>query len=211
MMCRVVGVADRRADVHAETLGVAMQLTNFLRDIAEDWRRGRVYLEDLERFGYDEEDLERCRGRAVRRANAVRDPAHAKTVQARRRGDGLHPARAKVPGDASRANSPLFWTESRLRATTSSRDGPRPPGSGRSGSRPRAPCGTRGDPRRSSSHPPGRRCIRALRDVIAAQTDAGRPAALIESGGGRAPRSRGNRPSESEAAGANSRGGDSER
>jgi phytoene synthase len=61
MMCRVVGVADRRADVHAETLGVAMQLTNFLRDIGEDWRRGRVYipLEDLERFGYDEADLGR--------------------------------------------------------------------------------------------------------------------------------------------------------
>ncbi|HEV8223958.1 MAG TPA: phytoene/squalene synthase family protein, partial [Rubrobacteraceae bacterium] len=49
MMCRVVGVVDRRADLHAETLGVAMQLTNFLRDIGEDWRRGRVYvpLEDL--------------------------------------------------------------------------------------------------------------------------------------------------------------------
>jgi phytoene synthase len=30
-----------------------------LRDVAEDWRRGRVYipLEDLERFGYGEEDL----------------------------------------------------------------------------------------------------------------------------------------------------------
>jgi phytoene synthase len=59
MMCRTIGVADERADVHAETLGVAMQLTNFLRDIGEDWRRGRVYvpLEDLERFGYDEEEL----------------------------------------------------------------------------------------------------------------------------------------------------------
>src|SRR3712207_9258204 len=59
MMCRVVGVTDRRADVHAETLGVAMQLSNFLRDVGEDWRRGRVYLplEDLERFGYTEQDL----------------------------------------------------------------------------------------------------------------------------------------------------------
>ena len=59
MMCRVVGAADRRADPHAESLGVAMQLSNFLRDVAEDWRRGRVYLplEDLERFGYREGDL----------------------------------------------------------------------------------------------------------------------------------------------------------
>ena len=59
MMCRVVGVTDERAEEHAETLGVAMQLSNFLRDVREDWDRGRVYLplEDLERFGYSEEDL----------------------------------------------------------------------------------------------------------------------------------------------------------
>ena len=59
MMCRVVGAVDGEADPHAEALGVAMQLSNFLRDIGEDWRRGRVYLplEDLKRFGYTEEDL----------------------------------------------------------------------------------------------------------------------------------------------------------
>ena len=59
MMCRVVGVVDERAEEHAEALGVAMQLSNFLRDVREDWVRGRVYLplEDLERFGYSEEDL----------------------------------------------------------------------------------------------------------------------------------------------------------
>jgi phytoene synthase len=37
----------------ADDLGVAMQLTNILRDIREDYENGRVYLpgEDLERFG----------------------------------------------------------------------------------------------------------------------------------------------------------------
>jgi 15-cis-phytoene synthase len=37
----------------ADELGVAMQLTNILRDIREDYARGRVYLpaEDLDRFG----------------------------------------------------------------------------------------------------------------------------------------------------------------
>ena len=61
MMCRVVGVADEAANPHAEALGIAMQLTNFLRDVREDWARGRVYLplEDLERFGYAEEELGR--------------------------------------------------------------------------------------------------------------------------------------------------------
>jgi 15-cis-phytoene synthase len=59
MMCRVVGAADEKAAAHAEALGVAMQLSNFLRDMKEDWGRGRVYLplEDLARFDYTEEDL----------------------------------------------------------------------------------------------------------------------------------------------------------
>lgn len=59
MMCRVAGVRNARATKPAEALGVAMQLTNFLRDIREDWRRGRIYLplEDLDRFEYGEEDL----------------------------------------------------------------------------------------------------------------------------------------------------------
>ncbi|TCJ15305.1 phytoene/squalene synthase family protein [Rubrobacter taiwanensis] len=59
MMCRVMGVKSEAALPHAEALGVAMQLTNFLRDIREDWERGRVYLplEDMKRFGYTEEDL----------------------------------------------------------------------------------------------------------------------------------------------------------
>ena len=40
-------------------LGVALQLTNILRDVGEDLRRGRIYLplEDLRRFDYTEDDL----------------------------------------------------------------------------------------------------------------------------------------------------------
>ena len=40
-------------------LGIANQLTNILRDVGEDRGRGRIYLpqEDLQRFGYSEEDL----------------------------------------------------------------------------------------------------------------------------------------------------------
>jgi phytoene synthase len=61
MMCRVIGTTNEAANPHAGALGVAMQLTNFLRDVREDWRRGRVYLplKDLERFGYAEEELGR--------------------------------------------------------------------------------------------------------------------------------------------------------
>ena len=42
----------------AEALGVALQLINILRDVAEDWRLGRVYLpqDELARFGVSEDD-----------------------------------------------------------------------------------------------------------------------------------------------------------
>ncbi len=43
----------------AIALGIANQLTNILRDVGEDRGRGRIYLplEDLNRFGYSEDDL----------------------------------------------------------------------------------------------------------------------------------------------------------
>jgi 15-cis-phytoene synthase len=50
----VFGTTDpRRASVFADALGVALQLTNILRDLVEDRANGRVYLpaEDLDRFG----------------------------------------------------------------------------------------------------------------------------------------------------------------
>merc|ERR1719419_242034 len=43
----------------AMSLGVAFQLTNILRDIGEDGRRGRIYVpqEDLERFNITEDEV----------------------------------------------------------------------------------------------------------------------------------------------------------
>src|SRR6185369_2259081 len=44
---------------YAVNLGLALQLTNILRDLKEDIARGRIYIpiEDLERFGYSEREL----------------------------------------------------------------------------------------------------------------------------------------------------------
>lgn len=44
MMCHVLGVSDARALKNAAHLGIAMQLTNICRDVAEDWQLGRLYL-----------------------------------------------------------------------------------------------------------------------------------------------------------------------
>ena len=52
--------ARARVAPPAEALGIAMQLTNILRDVTEDLARGRIYLpqEDLSRFGVREDQLE---------------------------------------------------------------------------------------------------------------------------------------------------------
>lgn len=59
------GFKARQAESAAIDCGTAFQLTNILRDIGEDARRGRVYLprEDLERFGVDGVMLSSGRGR----------------------------------------------------------------------------------------------------------------------------------------------------
>jgi 15-cis-phytoene synthase len=52
----VFGASDPHvAEPRADALGVALQLTNILRDVREDAEMGRVYLpaDDLERFGWD--------------------------------------------------------------------------------------------------------------------------------------------------------------
>jgi phytoene synthase len=53
------GVSLEQAQLFAIRLGVALQLTNILRDVGEDASRGRMYLplEDLHTFGLREEDI----------------------------------------------------------------------------------------------------------------------------------------------------------
>ena len=55
----IFGYTDPRARDYAVNLGVALQLTNILRDLKTDAERGRIYLplDELRRFGYGEEDL----------------------------------------------------------------------------------------------------------------------------------------------------------
>jgi phytoene synthase len=57
-MC-IIGYAGTQAVPYAVKLGLALQLTNILRDVGEDWRKGRLYLptEDIERFGVRQEQI----------------------------------------------------------------------------------------------------------------------------------------------------------
>lgn len=56
---RIFGCRDESSEIYAIHLGHALQLTNILRDVGEDARRGRIYLpmEDLARFGVPEEEI----------------------------------------------------------------------------------------------------------------------------------------------------------
>ncbi len=59
MTSEVFGYDDPKALEYAADLGIAMQLTNILRDVGEDLDRGRIYIpaEDLRAFGITEDDL----------------------------------------------------------------------------------------------------------------------------------------------------------
>ena len=64
---------NNAAKEYAVDLGLAMQLTNIMRDVREDWGMGRVYLpkDEMDRFGYSEEEL----------GNGVRNDAFVQLLQ----------------------------------------------------------------------------------------------------------------------------------
>jgi phytoene synthase len=55
----IFGYHDPACKDYAVQLGLALQITNIIRDVARDLEKGRIYLpeEDLDRFGYSTEDL----------------------------------------------------------------------------------------------------------------------------------------------------------
>jgi 15-cis-phytoene synthase len=96
----IFGYSDPRSRQYATDLGVALQLTNILRDVPEDLARGRVYIpqEDLRRHGCSEDDLRREAaeaGRGVRSATVkavLRQQADRAREYYRKAADGLPPA-----------------------------------------------------------------------------------------------------------------------
>lgn len=52
IMTHLTGFSNQKALYYAEQLGYAMQMTNFIRDIGEDLRRGRIYIpqKDLKKY-----------------------------------------------------------------------------------------------------------------------------------------------------------------
>ncbi|MDP2788218.1 MAG: presqualene diphosphate synthase HpnD [Pseudomonadota bacterium] len=59
----IFGISDRTTLKYANKLGLAFQLTNIIRDVGEDARRGRIYLpaDELAQFGVSASDLMQAR------------------------------------------------------------------------------------------------------------------------------------------------------
>lgn len=104
LMCvQIFGYSDPRARQYATDLGVALQLTNILRDVPGDLALGRVYLpqEDLRRFGVTEEALRReaaAAGRGIQSREVKALLAH----QASRAREYYVRARASLPSTDAR-------------------------------------------------------------------------------------------------------------
>ena len=85
-----------RCETYAESLGIALQLTNIIRDVGEDARRGRIYLplDELARFGVSAQGLLRgepgegfvplMRFQAARARSFYREAFAALPIEARR-------------------------------------------------------------------------------------------------------------------------------
>jgi len=95
----IFGYSNPATLEYAESLGLAFQLTNIIRDVGEDARRGRVYLpgDELARFGLEAEDiLARRGGEAFGRLMAFQ-AARARVLR-----PGVRAARARGPAQPAR-------------------------------------------------------------------------------------------------------------
>ncbi|OGA15441.1 MAG: squalene synthase HpnD [Betaproteobacteria bacterium RIFCSPLOWO2_02_FULL_66_14] len=96
----IFGYRDPRTLDYARTLGTAFQLTNIVRDVGEDARKGRIYLplDDLRRFDVSAEDILRSRPSEAFRALMAFQAQRADTYYAQ--------ALAALPAVDRRAQRP---------------------------------------------------------------------------------------------------------
>ena len=105
LMCAAIfGYREDGIRTYARDLGVALQLTNILRDVAVDYRHGRCYLPaaDLEQFGCTEDDIQREVARGGQGLQSARVRAVLEHQAARARVFFARAARALPKDDAKR-------------------------------------------------------------------------------------------------------------
>ncbi|MBI3773923.1 MAG: presqualene diphosphate synthase HpnD [Gammaproteobacteria bacterium] len=106
LAAEIFGYEDRQTLKYAHDLGIAFQLINIIRDVAEDSHRGRIYipLDEMERFGVSIDDILQRR-----MSNKVRD---LMAFQAQRARQYYEKALAELPDvDRYRQRSGLIMAE----------------------------------------------------------------------------------------------------
>jgi len=102
MMTHIAGYSDRSAFQYAEKLGIALQLTNILRDIREDKEMGRIYIpqNELGQYGISESDII-----SERRSDAMRELILFQVERAHRYYDEAQPGIKMLETDSQFAIS----------------------------------------------------------------------------------------------------------
>ena len=97
LIARILGFDNLQTLQYADKMGLALQLTNIIRDVGEDARLGRIYLpqEDLKRFQVSEND--------IFDAQATPEFAELMRFQAARAGDAYREALALLPAEDARS------------------------------------------------------------------------------------------------------------
>jgi phytoene synthase len=103
---RIFGYTDARAEKLAEETGIAFQLTNILRDVAEDAERNRVYLPlaDLKEYGVELESLLLRKKRLAPNAN---EQALLKGIG--RRAEGYYKSGQELMPLIDKESRPALW------------------------------------------------------------------------------------------------------
>jgi len=104
------GEDDRAVRRYAHELGLAFQLTNIIRDVGEDARRGRIYLpqDELARFGVHETDL--LNGRDTPEFQALMQFQYERAVACYERAREALPARARRDQRAGLVMAAIYRT-----------------------------------------------------------------------------------------------------
>ena len=108
---RIFGYTDSRAEKLAEETGIAFQLTNILRDVAEDAQRNRVYLplEDLAAYGVSLDSLLHRRLGAPPTASE-----RALLAEIARRAEGYYQSAEALLPLINRESRPALWVLVRI-------------------------------------------------------------------------------------------------
>lgn len=97
LIARILGFSRPQTLEYAETLGLALQLTNIVRDVGEDARRGRIYLptDELQRFNVP--------ARVILQAEPTPEFAELMAFQIQRAADTYRRALALLPEEDAAA------------------------------------------------------------------------------------------------------------